>query len=107
MIIQTRSGTENDAQVFFFDEVSKTIKSRKYNRSVEISQSGHGFHLQVWTTNSAWYQTFKYDGQNIKNPQNGKVFDVFTEKDAENQRVIVWKEHDKLNQHWTIEYLDG
>lgn len=62
--------------------------------------------MQVWGTNSGWFQIFKYSGQNIVNVKDGRVLDVQGGKDKEGQDVFVWKKHNGLNQRWKILYLD-
>jgi hypothetical protein len=42
---------------------------------------------------------FRYEGQFIVNEQ-GKVFDVEGGKDNENQNIIIWGKHGKVNQQW-------
>lgn len=62
--------------------------------------------MELYKTNSQWFQIFKYSGQNIMNVQNSKVLDVRANKDKEAQEIIVWKRHNGLNQRWKILYLD-
>jgi hypothetical protein len=62
--------------------------------------------MQIWSTNSGWFQIFKYNGQNIVNIKDGRVLDVEGGKDREGQDVFVWKRHNGLNQRWAIVYLD-
>jgi len=40
------------------------------------------------------------------NIQNGKALDVHGGKDEEGRKVIVWNKHGKVNQKWSIVYLD-
>lgn len=62
--------------------------------------------MQIWGTNSGWFQIFKYNGQNIVNIKDNRVLDVEGAKDREGQDVFVWKRHNGLNQRWKIVYLD-
>ena len=64
--------------------------------------------MQVWSTNSGWFQIFKYDSdeKSFTNVSNMKVLDVSGGKDAEGQAVIVYKKHGKVNQRWSILYAD-
>jgi ribosomal protein L35AE/L33A len=72
--------------------------------------------MQVWSTNSGWFQLFKfvqstqktetkdkkevtYIGQFI-NWTNKKALDVSGGKDVEGQAVLVWGNHGKVNQQW-------
>jgi hypothetical protein len=44
------------AQQYFFDSVSKTIKSQQYkDRSFSIHNSGRGNNLEMVSTNSRWW----------------------------------------------------
>jgi len=44
------------AQQFFFDPVSKTIRSNHWKgRSLDIASSGRSANLQIYTTNSRWF----------------------------------------------------
>jgi hypothetical protein len=45
--------------------------------------------MQVWSTNSQWFQIFKYSGNNFVNVQNNKVLTVSSNKDEEGQAVVV------------------
>jgi hypothetical protein len=45
--------------------------------------------MQIWSTNSGWFQIFKYDGTYFMNWSNNKVIDVSGAKDVEGQAVIV------------------
>jgi hypothetical protein len=94
------------AQQFWFDNVSKTIKSQQYkDRSLNIQSNGGGQTLGMTTTNSRWWQIFRLDGAYIKN-EKGKVMDVHGGVDAENRNIIVWNRHKGLNQQWDIVYAD-
>ena len=62
--------------------------------------------MQVYNTNSQWYQIFKYQNKQFLNAQNGKALDVSGGKDIEGQQVIVWKRHNGQNQKWNVVYLD-
>ena len=85
---------------------SKTIKSVAYNyRSFDIQNAGRSNNLQIWNTNSRWFQIFRYKGQHIVNDK-GKVLDVHGAQDHENRNVILWKKHNGRNQRWKIIYVD-
>jgi hypothetical protein len=53
MVIKTSNGTKG--QVYYFDQKSKTIKSRLNNKSWDIVSSGKSQEFQVWSTNSGWW----------------------------------------------------
>jgi hypothetical protein len=62
--------------------------------------------MQIWSTNSGWFQIFKYEGEHFINWTNGKALDVHGGKDEEGRRVIVWNKHNGKNQKWNVVYLD-
>jgi len=44
------------SQQYFFDGVSKTVKSQQYkDRSLNIQSNGNGSNLHMTTTNSRWW----------------------------------------------------
>jgi hypothetical protein len=47
--------------------------------------------MQVWSTNSGWFQIFRYEANHFCNPdaRGGKCLEVQFGKDAEGQAVIV------------------
>jgi hypothetical protein len=45
--------------------------------------------MQIWSTNSGWFQVFKYEDDQFINIQNNKVLDVTGNKDEEGQAVGV------------------
>jgi hypothetical protein len=104
MVIKTRNGRKT--QQWYFHQQSLTIKTRYNNQSWDIRSSGKTNDMQVWSTNSGWFQIFRYTGENFQNIQNNKVLDVSGRRDAEGQKVIVWKRHNGWNQRWRIVYMD-
>jgi hypothetical protein len=66
--------------------------------------------MQVWSTNSGWFQIFRYEGEFFMNPTNNKVLDVSGGKDDEGQAVIMYNKNGNnsknANQRWKIIYLD-
>jgi hypothetical protein len=55
-IVLKRYAKGRTAQQFFFDGVSKTIKSQQYkNRSFNIQNNGRGRNLEMLSTNSRWW----------------------------------------------------
>jgi hypothetical protein len=93
-------------QVWYFDQRSRTIKSQSNNESFDIQNAGKNKNLQVYKTNSGWFQLFKYNGGNIVNVKDQKVLDVAGSRDTEGNNVVVWKRHNGLNQRWKVIYLD-
>jgi hypothetical protein len=105
LVIKTKNGF--NSQIFYFDQVTRTIKSHANKGwSWDIQNAGRTNNLQMWSTNSGWFQLFRYSGYNWVNVKNHKVLDVSGGKDSEGQRVQVWKRHNGANQRWTIVYLD-
>jgi bacillopeptidase F (M6 metalloprotease family) len=62
--------------------------------------------MQIWSTNSGWFQLFKYKNNQFINWTNNKVLDVSGGKDEEGSKVIVYGNHGKVNQRWNVVYLD-
>lgn len=52
-VIKTQNGQRG--QIWYFDQVSKTVKSRINNQSFDIKSSGRSNEFQVWSTNSNWW----------------------------------------------------
>jgi hypothetical protein len=104
MVIKIRNGRRT--QKWYFHQQSLTIKTRLNNQSWDIKSAGRTNEMQVWSTNSGWFQIFKYRGQQFINIQNNKALDVYQNKDTEGQKVIVWKRHNGWNQRWRIVYVD-
>jgi hypothetical protein len=100
MVIKTPNGRKT--QQWYFDQKSLTIKTKLNNQSWDIKNSGKTNNMQVWSTNSGWFQIFKYVSETktqgmFVNMSNGKVLDVTGGKDTEGQAVIVWGKHGKVN----------
>jgi hypothetical protein len=93
----------NYGQMWVFDNVSKTIKSKKWtNKSLQF----HGGWLYVRPTNSRHYQMFRYVNGNIVGVRDKRVFDVSNYSDTEGRRVGFYRRHNKSNQQWDIVYAD-
>jgi hypothetical protein len=55
-IVLKRYAKGRTAQQFFFDSVSKTVKSQQYkNKSLSIYNSGRSANLEMVSTNSRWW----------------------------------------------------
>lgn len=59
-------------QQFYFDEKSKTIKSNQW-KHLSLSMSGNN--LMTQSTNSRWFQLFRWESPHLAN-ERGKVMDV-------------------------------
>jgi membrane carboxypeptidase/penicillin-binding protein PbpC len=59
MAIKTRNGRKT--QTWYFDQKSLTIKTRLNNQSWDIKSAGKTNNMQVWSTNSGWFQIFKFE----------------------------------------------
>jgi hypothetical protein len=104
LVIKTQNGRRT--QQWYFDQRSLTIKTRYNNQSWDIKSAGRTNEMQIWTTNSGWFQIFRYIGENFTNIQNRKVLDIYQGKDQEGQKVIVWNRHNRANQRWRVVYVD-
>jgi membrane carboxypeptidase/penicillin-binding protein PbpC len=80
-VIKTPNG--RNTQKWYFDQASLTIKTRLNNQSWDIQSAGKTNNMQVWSTNSGWFQIFKYEDGMFLNWQNGKALDVSGGKDVE------------------------
>jgi len=96
-----------NAQQWFYDNVSKTIKNQNWkNYCMEIPSNGRANDLKITgSITSRWWQMFKYDNGWIVN-EKGKVLDVHGGRDEENRNIIVWGRHKGINQQWDIVYAD-
>jgi membrane carboxypeptidase/penicillin-binding protein PbpC len=104
MVIKTQNGRKT--QVWYFDQRSRTIKTRLNNQSWDIRSSGRTKDMQIWSTNSGWFQIFQYSDNQFINMQDRRVLDVLSGKDQEGQPTIVWKNHKGANQRWNVIYVD-
>jgi hypothetical protein len=62
--------------------------------------------MQIWSTNSGWFQVFKYENNQFINWSNSKVLDVRGGKDEEGNPVQVWGNNKSKAQIWNVLYLD-
>jgi hypothetical protein len=76
-------------QVWYFHQQSKTIRTRYNNQSWDIKSAGRTTNMQIWSTNSGWFQIFQFDGEYFVNPTNNKVLEVKDKKDEEGQALVV------------------
>jgi hypothetical protein len=53
MVIKTRNARKT--QLWWFDQRSRTIKTRYNNQSWDIKSSGRTNEMQIWSTNSGWF----------------------------------------------------
>jgi hypothetical protein len=105
LVIKTKKAKHTN-QLFYFDHLTKTIKSQQYRgRSLDIQSAGRSNNLQIWNTNSRWFQLFEYKNGNLVNSR-GKVMDVHGGRDQEGRNIIVWRRHNGKNQQWDIQYAD-
>lgn len=86
LVIKTPNGFKS--QIFWFDGWSRTIKSESNSElSLDIANGGMSKKMQLWTTNSAWFQLFILEGDNIINIKNHRALEVVDSKDEEGQLV--------------------
>jgi hypothetical protein len=62
--------------------------------------------MQVWSTNSGWFQVFKYGNGQFTNWSNNKVLDVTGAKDEEGRPVGVFGNNGGKHQKWRVLYVD-
>jgi hypothetical protein len=98
MVIKTPNGRRT--QIWYFDQRSLTIKTRLNNQSWDIKSAGRTNDMQIWSTNSGWFQVFKYENSQFINWSNKKVLDVKGGKDEEGQPVGVWGNNRGRHQQW-------
>jgi len=103
-IIKTRNGRRT--QLWYFHQQSLTIRTRYNNQSWDIKSAGRTNDMQIWSTNSGWFQVFKYENSQFINWSNNKVLDVTSSKDIEGQAVGVQNNTGKKNQKWQVVYVD-
>lgn len=97
---------DNPNQIFYFDHLTRTVKSKAYTaKSWSIPNNGRNTAFDIQTTNARWWQLFDFKNGNVVN-EKGKVLDVRSGKDRNNQDVIVYKLHNGLNQQWDVVYTD-
>jgi hypothetical protein len=77
-----------------------TIRTRYNNQSWDIKSAGRTNNMQIWSTNSGWFQVFKYENNQFINWSNNKVLDVTGSKDIEGNPVGVNGNNGKRNQKW-------
>jgi hypothetical protein len=104
IVIKTPNG--RNTQRWYFDQRSLTIKTRLNNQSFDIKSSGRTNNMQIWSTNSGWWQVFQYVNNQFVNIQDKRVLDVSGGKDVEAQPAIVSKNNGGNNQKWNVIYVD-
>jgi len=55
------------SQKWYFHQQSLTIRTRYNNQSWDIQSAGRTRNMQIWSTNSGWFQIFKYEGEQFIN----------------------------------------
>jgi hypothetical protein len=90
------------SQQFYFDPVSKTIKSQQWRgHSMEYS----GNNLRLTGTNSRWNQLFRWTAPYLRNEkQQNKVADVQGAHDSENRNILMWNLNKGVHQQWDLIY---
>lgn len=79
----------------------------KDKKSWSLASNGKSENMQVWGTNSGWFQLYKYDGETFFNVYTKKVLDVEEGKDQEGQNVRLVEKKDKAaGQKWKLLYVD-
>jgi hypothetical protein len=104
MVIKTPNGRKT--QIWYFHQASLTIRTRYNNQSWDIKNSGTAKDMQLYSTNSKWFQVFKYENKQFINFNKGMVLNVWKSKDEEGQAVTVDRNHGVVAQQWDVVYLD-
>jgi hypothetical protein len=65
MVQKVRNGRRT--QVWYFHQQSLTIRTRYNNQSWDIKSAGKTNDMQIWSTNSGWFQVFKYENSQFIN----------------------------------------
>jgi hypothetical protein len=93
-------------QQWYFDNVSKTIKNNYWkSHSLDIQSNGRSNNVRCTTTNSRWWQMWRYQGASVVNDK-GKVLEVQSGLDNENRNIMVNTQQNKVHQQWDIVYVD-
>lgn len=91
-------------QLWFFDQKTRTIKSvAQPSKSWNIQNAGKDRNLQLWNTNSKWYQLFRYQNNQFVNVRN-LVMQIEGGKIRPNANVVMWKQSG--DQKWGLSYDD-
>jgi hypothetical protein len=70
------------------------------NQSWDIQSAGKTKNMQIWSTNSQWFQLFKYEGSYFVNFRNNNVIEAEGNKDLEGQAVKIGGRNGGKNQQW-------
>jgi len=65
MVIKTPNGRKT--QIWYFHQASLTIRTRYNNQSWEMKSAGKSNDMQIYSTNSKWFQVFKYENKQFIN----------------------------------------
>ena len=65
MVIKTPNG--RNTQIWYFHQQSLTIRTKLNNQSWDIKSAGKTNEMQIWSTNSGWFQVFKYADEHFLN----------------------------------------
>jgi len=101
LVIQSR--TDAPEQQWFFDQVSKTIKSVKFK---DLSMDIRGGNVYAYKTDSRWYQLFVYEDEHFIN-EKGQVIGIQSKLDHQNRQVVRENKNDEDHQKWTVLYVDA
>jgi hypothetical protein len=103
MVIKIPNGRRT--QVWYFHQQSLTIRTRYNNQSWDIKSAGRTNDMQIWSTNSGWFQIFKYENEQFHNfassvgtNNRNLVLSVKDKKDQEGQPVGVFTNSNEKHQ---------
>lgn len=104
LVTKTRNGYKT--QQWIFNHKTKTIQSvGKAGYSWDIQNAGRSSNMQVWKTNSGWFQTFRYKEGYFVN-EKGKYLDAGN-TDREGENTIVANRSGKKQQKWEVIYVSS
>jgi len=96
-----------NSQTWFFDNNTKTIKSRKTTSySLQMKSSGSNKDIVVTSSRSRWWDLWKFDGNFITNLYDGRAVSVAGNKDAEGTNIQAWNKNNDAGMKWRILYID-
>ena len=107
LVIKTSNGRKS--QIFFFDQRTKTIRNQAQKHySINIGNRGRNANIELWNTNSEWYQIWQYhNGKgSFTNIKSKKVIEITGGKDTEGSNVGYNTWRNQGFQRWSVIYLD-
>lgn len=105
-------GKKDKRQEFVFDQVSKQIINVSTKTVIAIQSNGAGNYIMSETGYSRWWNLWYLEGEYLRN-ERGKVIDINSSSDHENNYVVSRNRHSQGNpsgqgpsQQWVVTYVD-